>query len=187
MYNRAKRSSGRVSDVSARGRPHMKTTEKQTAITRLKDQGKTVHEIAEALNVSAVTVYEMDRSVRATDRFHEAAEMYLQGLTVPEIAKQLGLSKQRVGKILGAMPSRTRRRTVTRTVRCDEDAWPAFLRMAGRLGLVVAKGGVRREGSPGRLIDAIGSGQIEVRWRPGYSASTLYRGDGTLLFDGGDD
>lgn len=137
------------------------------------DEGLRKAEIARrlAVNVNTVQTWLPSDSV-LTDhaRRRRAAALRARGATNVEIGTELGISRQRVAQLLGPVAAPSMGPADRVTVNLPRATAEAMRRRAKALGLRSYRGARSGEGSIARLLEAIRTGELELRRRGGAVA-----------------
>lgn len=136
--------------------------------TEMRREGKTLQEIGDALGISksGVWIYlPAEEGGSAKESAMRMRQMRTeQGLNNSQIAKIMGVSRQRVAQVLGPIGDETLTSKVSglREVRLPVEAIPIFRDKARDLGYVNTRGINAMEGSIPMLVSAIAKGEVAL-------------------------
>lgn len=148
----------------------MTREEQRATAQQLFEQGVTKAQIGRILKVSPSAVARwLPAGYRTPEDATRAAVMQKmrdEGQTYEAIGAAYGLTKARVGQIIG--PKRRVERGKTRHFNLSDDRWRALEQTAHGLGLTYADGSEGGRGNIVLMLDAVAKGEIGIAWQPGH-------------------
>lgn len=133
---------------------------------RLHNRGMRVRDISRELQVPPLAVKNWLPGKSGDDQFETMAAMRARGMTNVEIAEHTGLSRQRVGHVLGAV-RKPRQADISTRIRVQREAAEGMIRVAEELGIHPGKRSDKYS-QVARLMEDIVAGRIELKWKPGH-------------------